>query len=388
MTTETRWVLACLRSLQRPGPPPAPATPLDWDRVLAVAEAEGLAAPLGFALRTNAPASMPAAVRARLSRHLAEGTARHLILRRELGRTLRGLARDGVAVIPLKGLVLAETLYPDPALRPSSDLDLLVRPEAVLAVDGLLQGLGCRRLADAHSWSFDLAYDRATLYEGPGGVHVDLHWSLLSDPRYVWNELEGLQVWDRAIKIQVAGETALGLCPEDLLLYLAVHLAVHHGLAGLLWYWDLALILDHWGGRLDWQAVLERASRWRVRSALYFALRGCEMFFGISAPARVTAHLRPHGPRAVVLDRLVRHREADRLARLEHLIALLLVDRGRDLVGPLAQVVCPSPAWIGARYGSAGSSLLRAYVAHYRRMAGVARRVTEGLAPGRRSATR
>ncbi|HET9491785.1 MAG TPA: hypothetical protein VFR64_18795 [Methylomirabilota bacterium] len=34
------------------------------------------------------------------------------------------------------------------------------------------------RLADAHSWSFDLAYDRATLYAGPGGVHVDLHWSL------------------------------------------------------------------------------------------------------------------------------------------------------------------------------------------------------------------
>lgn len=383
LSPEIRWVLDCLRSLEG-GVAPAPPVPLDWDLVLTSAEAEGLAPALGFALRAGAPAVMPTAVQERLAWHLAEATARHLTLRRELGRVLRAFARQGIPVIPLKGLVLAEALYLDPVLRAASDLDLLVRPEAVLAVDELLQSLGYRRLADAHSWSFDLAYDRATLYAGPGGVHVDLHWSLLSEPRYTWNEGEALQVWDRTIKIQVAGEAALGLCPEDLLLYLAVHLAVHHGLGGLLWYWDLALILGRWGAQLDWTALLERASSWKVRRALGFALLGCEIYFGPKIPVQVRAQLQPRGPRAAALHRLLRHREADRLARLEHLIALLLVDRGRDLVASLGRVACPSPSWIRARYGAPGSTLLGGYLAHYRRMAGVGRRVTEGLVSGPR----
>ncbi|MGH7311561.1 MAG: nucleotidyltransferase domain-containing protein [Candidatus Rokuibacteriota bacterium] len=371
MSPEIRFILDCLRPLEVRAAP-APSRPLNWDVVLTFAQAEGLAPALGVALSPNASVRMPGAVRKGLRRHLGAATARHLILRRELGRILQAFARAAVPVIPLKGLVLAETLYPDPVVRPSSDLDLLVRPEAVVAVDGLLQRLGYHRLADAHSWDFDLAYDRATLYAGPGGVHVDLHWSLLSDPRYVWNETEGRQVWNRAIRIRVAGEETWGLCPEDLLLYLAMHLAVHHGLAGLLWYWDLALLLGQWTDSLDWDAVTQRASRWRVGTALYFALLGCQRFFDVSAPGAVMARLRPRGPRARVLRRLVLDQEADRLKRLEHLIALLLVDRARDLIAPLTGALFPSPAWLRARYEGAGSSVLTHYLAHCRRMAAIA----------------
>src|SRR2546425_7551658 len=107
----------------------------------------------------------------------------------------------------------------------------------------------------------------------PSGIHVDLHWSLLSEPRYSWNEREAQAIWDRTVRIRVAGEEALGLCPEDLLLYLAVHLAVHHSLAGLLWYYDLFLILERRAGTLDWPALNARASRWRVRTAVDFVLQ-------------------------------------------------------------------------------------------------------------------
>ena len=198
---------------------------------------------------------------------------------------------------------------------------------------------------------------------------------LFRSPRYSWNECEGLTVWDRAIRIRVAGEEALGLTPEDLLLYLAVHLAVHHGLAGLLWYWDLFLVLDRWRDTLEWEAVVERASRWRVRVALYFALLGLAICFGASAPAWVMARVRPRGPRAAAIGWLLRHREAERRPRLEHLIALLLVDRSRDLLPPLRHALCPPPAWVRARYAGAGSSLLTQYLAHYRGAGEVMRRI-------------
>jgi hypothetical protein len=333
---------------------------------------------LGFALRALTPPRMSAAARARLSRHVTDATARYLILRRELGRVLLSFAEDEIPVIPLKGLALAESLYPDPVLRPSSDLDLLVRPDTVLAVDASLQGLGYRRLADAHSWSFDLAYDRATVYQGPHGVRVDLHWSLLSDPRYVWNEAEEPTIWERAVRIQVAGAETWGLCPEDLLLYLAAHLAVHHGLSGALWYWDLALLLGQWSDKLDWDAVTARAARWRVRTALYFALLGCQRLFDVEAPSGVMAQLRPWGPRAAALRWLVLHHDARRLKQLEHLIALLLVDRARDLTTALTSALFPSPAWLRARYEGAGSSLLTHYLAHCRRMAAIAGQAVSG----------
>src|SRR6202008_2711637 len=120
----------------------------------------------------DAAARMPFAVRDRLRRDLAEGTARHLILSGELARLLKSFERQRIPVIPLKGPVLAETLYAHPALRPYTDLDLLIRRENVERVDDLLQRLGYRRVADEHSFRFDVAYDHATLYATPSGVHV------------------------------------------------------------------------------------------------------------------------------------------------------------------------------------------------------------------------
>jgi len=322
---------------------------------------------------------MPLTVRERLQRCLTDATASYLTLSRELGRLLERFEGEHIPVIPLKGPALAELLYLYPALRPCSDLDLLIRRESVSAVDSLLQRLGYRRLADAHSFRFDLAYDRATLYEGPSGVRVDLHWGLLSDPRYTWDEREGLTVWDRAVPLRVAGQEALGLCPEDLLLYLAVHLAVHHALVGLLWYYDLYLVIERWADKLDWEALIARASRWRVRAALYWALLELEMLFSTRAPAQVMARIEPRGPRAAAMGWLLRHGTSQQRRRLEHLIALLLVDRGRDLLGTLGRTLLPPPAWLRVRYEGLASSLPGYYLAHYRRLGQIMSQANKGL---------
>jgi putative nucleotidyltransferase-like protein len=321
-------------------------------------------------------------VRERLHRHLVDGTASHLLLSRELERLLERFEGARIPVIPLKGPALAETLYPHPALRPCGDLDLLIRRETLESADHLLLGLGYHRLPDAHSFQFDLGFDRATLYEAPPGIRVDLHWGLVSDPRYSWDERESLTIWDRAVRVRVAGENALGLGPEDLLLYLALHLAVHHALAGLLWYYDLFLVLERWAGTLDWEALVARAARWRTRGALYFALLELETLFGSRAPAGVMAGIEPRGPRAGVMKWLLRHRTPQQRRLLEHLVPLLLVDRGRDLPGTLRRTLLPAPTWLEARYAGLGvSSRLGFYLEHYRRLGKVVSRAKGGLDP-------
>lgn len=376
---ETRWLVDCLRALARHEASPPPDVSIDWPQLLELAEAEGLAPALAFACKAQPPTQLPSAVRARLHRDLVEATARQLILGAELTRLLKSLQRERIAVIPLKGPVLGEALYRHPALRPYTDLDLLIRRDHVKRVDELLRALGYRRRADAHSFAFDIAYDHATLYEMPAGVRVDLHWGLLSDPRYVWDQREADGIWDRARRIRVAGEDTLGLCPEDLLLYLTVHLAVHHALVGLLWHYDLYLLLEHWGATLDWATVSGRASRWRVRGAAYFGLREVARLFGARLPGEVMMTLRPRGPRAAAMAWLLRHRPPAQRRVLEHLIALLLVDRGRDVLTTVAGVLLPAPGWLQARYGDVASSPLGCRLAHYRRVGQIVNDAMAGL---------
>jgi Uncharacterised nucleotidyltransferase len=378
MRSEDRWVIDCLRAAAHRKTPAGPLEALDWPFVLAFAEAERFTPVLAYACRVIQEA-LPSAVRTRLDTALVEATARHVVFTAELARLLKAFARAGVPVIPLKGPALAETLYPHPALRPYSDIDLFIRPGSIEAVDTLLQGLGYRRLADAHSFAFDIAHDRATLYEAPSGVHVDLHWALSSEPRYAWNERDTESVWERARRVGVAGEEALALCPEDLLIYLAVHLAVHHSLVGLLWYYDLYLLLDRAGDTLDWAAVTSRAARWRARGAVYFALSELERVFGARPPAGIMARLKRRGPRAAAIVWLLRHRTPLQRRSLEHAFTLLLVDRGRDVVRTLGRMMFPTPAWLEARYAGAASSRSGYYLAHYRRLCEVMGQATAGL---------
>src|SRR5688572_3051809 len=188
MSSTAAWLCACLGTLDTdvliPGPPPRA-----WDRMLATAEAEGLAPALAVWLRRH-PGDVPPAIAERFAARLQQSIARHVVMSRDLVTVLRALEGEGIPAIPLKGAFLAERVYPRPALRPMSDIDLLIRPEHRVRVDALVRGLGYRRGVDAHSWDFDVTYDGATFYDGRGGARLDVHWTLLNDPRFPWDRRE------------------------------------------------------------------------------------------------------------------------------------------------------------------------------------------------------
>jgi hypothetical protein len=62
---------------------------------------------------------------------------------------------------------------------------------------------------------------------------------------------------------------------------------------------------------------------------------------------------------------------AQRRQRLEHVVTLLLIDRTRDVIGSVGRALCPSPAWLRARYGRDSVGVSRLYLAHLRHVAGV-----------------
>jgi hypothetical protein len=360
-----------LLALLRGGPlPAAPLSETAWDRVIALAEAEEVVGGLAHALRAHGWADVPATTRAALERRFTEALGRHTLMMRDLAALLRELRGAGIEAMPLKGPVLAEQVYPHPAARMFSDLDVLVRPADVERTDAVVRGLGWRRAEIDHAWDFDVAYEGAAMYVAPGRASIDVHWHLLNEPRYPWNRAATDALWARAVPAVVAGEPTRILADEDLVVYLAVHLGVHHVGAGLRWQLDLAWLVRRRGHALEWSTVVQRAREWRMARATAFGLACAAARVGLDVPSGVIAALRGRGSRAACASILARVSERGR-RRIEHLVPLVLADHGRDAVHAFRDALLPSRAWLAARYrGRAGGTLGR-YLAHYGRLGAI-----------------
>ena len=105
------------------------------------------------------------------------------------------------------------------------------------------------------------------------GVTFDVHWHPVTMSWYrptTAFDLEG--IWARAVPMQVRGAPALRLCPEDEMIHLCYHTAVHHGLAHPHGYRDILGVLRVECDTLDWSVLAARARKWRVSAAVWAAL--------------------------------------------------------------------------------------------------------------------
>lgn len=94
---------------------------------------------------------------------------RHARMEHEYQRICAALEECKVAYLPLKGAVL-RNFYPEPWMRPSCDIDILVKKECVdRAVLALTDKLGYRK---GERFSYDVS-----LYS-PSGVHLELHFDV------------------------------------------------------------------------------------------------------------------------------------------------------------------------------------------------------------------
>jgi hypothetical protein len=178
----------------------------------------------------------------------------------------------------LKGADLVERVYPDVSLRPMADVDLLVRPGDLRRASALLASKGYLPATQPHGDAHQGAIDdnlHVEPVQKPGGPIVELHYAIGIPARVGGVDMEG--VWARMERLRIGGAEALVLSPEDLLLHLCIHVALHHGFdAKLVQFVDLPVVVDALGDRLDWALLDRRAREWGVHRAvaLTFALAG------------------------------------------------------------------------------------------------------------------
>jgi hypothetical protein len=263
--------------------------PVDWERLWAQGYLHEVLPLLATTARRLAGQVVPPeAWRVRARRRLYATMVRNSTLADELVRVLDTLRRAGAEAIPVKGIVLAETLYGGLALRSLGDLDVLVRPEALPAAREVLLDLGYAQAPEpgfenAHHLFHDPPYYR----DGNGGqVCLELHWGLWASRFF---RLGAEPLWRRSVIGRIHGADVRLLSIEDTLLHLAIHRS--RSALRLRFVCDVAELLRRHGATLDWEYVIEQASAAGARTALFYALELAVALLGAPLQSGILARL-------------------------------------------------------------------------------------------------
>ena len=344
-----QWILCAFPFEPNASPPTLPRAN-DWDVLLRVAEENAVAPLLYAAIKKLGRANdLPAHIVERLRIHYLRADTANWIALKELQELCVQFERAQIPTAVLKGGALATTLYPELALRPMSDLDLLIPRAQFAAADACMRERGYAspiELRDDYAPRLTnyRAYER---HAAGKPAHVELHWHLFKSP-YYWQRVPIEWFWDHTTEAMIQDQPLRVLGLEAQLLHLAAHFALHHRAERLIWSYDLARLLARDRERLNWDAWLDAVERFGLALAARSALTQVAQTWGVRAPDAVTARLNLSRPEW-------RDRAAFALITAQRDSARFLLDTvSQPGLSARAQFLwChlfPSPAYLRERY--------------------------------------
>jgi hypothetical protein len=269
--------LADVRSLLRP----SAQEEIQWETVLRFADDHGTSS-LVYQNLSRLGADVPSPVLASLRQSYERNIHKSLFLSVELIRILDCLDALGIEAIPYKGLLLSQVYYGDIAMRQSGDMDLFVRKQDVIRIKRAVGELGYTLRVPIPENAEDdyIASGYECTFDSPAGRNLlELQWAL--QPRFYAVDFDMGGLFERAVKVEVAGCRVKTPSPEDLLLVLSVH-AAKHVWGRLIWLCDIAQIMKL--GNLNWDCIQSRARELGIVRILHITLLLANRFLAAAIP--------------------------------------------------------------------------------------------------------
>jgi hypothetical protein len=246
---EAALLITCLRGLPFTVP-----QDMNWNSLLVLAEENGVLLLLYQALiEKDIPMPDSFIAAAVVSRTFAQRMAG------ELEELLQQFAEQQIDVLPLKGPLLAMTIYGSEILRLCNDLDLLVCSEEYIRAKALLLSMG---FVACEADDYHCRFQR-------GEIPVELHFSI-AKPKYFPFDMDS--IWRRSSLKVFRGRPVRAMSEDDLILYLCSH-GLKHGFSRMIWILDVAMALQHLS-LYSYEEIVQRACEQEMEPWLFV---GCEV---------------------------------------------------------------------------------------------------------------
>ncbi|MBK6561813.1 nucleotidyltransferase family protein [Candidatus Amarobacter glycogenicus] len=185
-------------------------------------------------------------------------------------RAVATLRAAGVEPIALKGLGLIATAYPEPALRPMHDVDLLIRPPGFMKAAGALLNAGWQPLrGDREDYFRRIRVFHALPLASPDSVEVDLHRYMLEEN--CWPDVDS-SLFEHLAKGRVGDDALTTLRSEDHVINACVHGTRWDPVPSLRWVVDTVVVVRAAGRAFDWEYLVRQSVRRSVTLSMAAAL--------------------------------------------------------------------------------------------------------------------
>lgn len=220
--------------------------PISWNRFKELAKFHGVIPLVSHALQKLPSSCIPNETLREFSAYVQASLVLKRLVVQEMLTISQVFSQEGITVVPLKGPILALSIYDRLEFREFVDLDLLVKPGDIHRAREILLSLGYTR---RQGQSEETLYNNFTKKNGM--FLIDLQHGLWGSQFYFsldhhifWNNLETIRIHDQDL---------LCFTPEILLILLCLHGNKHVWEYGK-WICDIAELLRK-NPNLDWTRV-------------------------------------------------------------------------------------------------------------------------------------
>ncbi|MFA6358400.1 MAG: nucleotidyltransferase family protein [Candidatus Omnitrophota bacterium] len=218
---------------------------------------------------------------------------RNLALWKEFSFLQAALKQSEIEIIPLKGIILHKTLYPDAGLRPMIDIDILIREENLFQAEKYILQLGYQKqLKNLPENYWKMYQAHFSFYNSSKKIILELHWQL-APPRP--NVLDLTNVWENS-QIQIIDQVpVLSLSPEDTLLSLWLHIGKnitslqHLKLKNLC---DIHELITQHNNDLNWDYLAKKIGYWKIKRLFSYLHYLTKKY--LDTPWPINIEKRPH----------------------------------------------------------------------------------------------
>jgi len=202
-----------------------------------------------------------------------------------LAQFVEEFQKEGIEVIPLKGPVLAQSLYGNIADRHYTDLDVLIRSADIKNIiqiaerQGFELGYPDRKLSP-RQWAYYFRYKKDIgLFNRQHNIFVELHLGVYYHRLF---EQEGEKIlWEDLVNDSVGSTAIRRMNNNNTFLYLTFHGGLHQYFR-LFWLRDVAACLEKWD--LDHQQIIEKARALGIERLIFVSVLLAQDYFKIELP--------------------------------------------------------------------------------------------------------